>query len=135
MKANTTYSVKKWEEKTLQEFSPGVKTTKASVEYALTGGIEGSASVEYLMFYKQFNPDNQHESTAVYVGLIVFHGSVAGKKGSFVMEDNGSFENGTAKSALRIINSSGSGELKQISGTGSYSADKKGIQFELEYTL
>lgn len=41
MKAAATFSVKKWEENTYAQISPTVKMTKASVEYALTGELEG----------------------------------------------------------------------------------------------
>jgi len=45
------------------------------------------------------------------------------------MEDNGVFENGVACSKLQIIEGSDLGELKNIKGTGFYSADQNGIQF------
>ena len=135
MKAKGTYTVKKWEENTYEQVSPEMKMTKASVEYAFVGEIEGKALVEYLMFYKYFDPKDQHKSSATYVGLIKFNGSVSGKRGSFVMEDIGTFANGTAASTLRIIDGSGLGELKQITGTGTYRANQDGFHFELDYNV
>ncbi len=32
-----------------------MKSTRATVEYALSGDIEGTANDEYLMFYKSFD--------------------------------------------------------------------------------
>ena len=63
--------------------------TKASVEYSMTGEIIGKTLVEYLMFYKYFDAKDQHKSSAMYIGLMRFVGSVQGKEGSFVMEDHG----------------------------------------------
>lgn len=135
MKAKGTYAVKKWEENPYEQISSETKMTKASVEYLVSGEINGSAFVEYLMFYKYFDADDQHKSSAVYTGLIRFTGNVQGKEGSFVIEDHGTFENGSAGSTLRIIEDSGSGELKGIQGTGRYSATKDGAQIELDYKL
>lgn len=102
MKANGTFTVKKWDEKTDQEISPEMKTTKASVEYIFTGEAKGLASVEYLMFYKYFDSENQHKSSAVFIGLLKFSGRLAGKEGSFFVEERGTFENGGVNSMFNI---------------------------------
>lgn len=133
MKANGTYTVKKWEESTYQQMTPDKKMTKASVEYGFSGEFEGKGLVEYLMFYSHSDPKDQHKSSASYVGLIYFDGTLLGKSGSFVLEDNGTFEGGTAKAALRIAKDSGTGQLKGIHGIGMYLANREGCQLELEY--
>ena len=133
MKAKGTYTVKKWEEQGYRQMAPDKKMTKASVEYSLVGEIEGKASVEYLMFYSHSDPNDQHKSSASYVGLIHFDGTLLGKSGSFVLEDNGTFEDGVAKGALRIAKGSGAGQLEGIRGIGMYLADREGYHFELEY--
>lgn len=135
MKAKATYTVKKWEESSYQQIAPEKKITKASVEYNLTGEIEGKASVEYLMFYSHSDQDDQHKSAASYVGLIYFEGTLSGKSGSFVLEDNGTFEGGAARSALRIAKGSGTGQLESIHGIGMYLANREGYHIELEYNL
>lgn len=135
MKAKGTYQVKKWEENVYEQISAEMKMTKASVEYSMSGEINGKTDVEYLMFYKYFSAEDQHKSSAVYTGILRFTGSLQGKEGSFVIEDHGTFENGEAHSTLQIIAGSGIGELKGIQGTGLYSADKNGAQIELDYTL
>ena len=135
LKASGSYAVKKWNEVTYREISPTMKMTRASVEYAFAGEIEGKAAVEYVMFYSYSDPKDQHKSTASYVGLIRFEGSVSGKSGSMVWEDNGTFEGGAAKSSLRIAKGSGTGQLEGISGTGSYLANQDGCRIELEYIL
>lgn len=135
MKAKGTYAVKKWDENPYEQISSEMKMTKASVEYLMSGEINGKALVEYLMFYKYFDANDQHKSSASYIGLIRFVGNVQGKEGSFVIEDHGTFENGAANSTLQIISGSGMEELKGIHGTGRYSANQDGAQFELDYNL
>ena len=135
MKAKGTYAVKKWEENPHEQISSEMKITKASVEYLMSGQIDGKALVEYLMFYKYYDANDQHKSSAIYIGLIRFIGKVQGKEGSFVIEDHGTFENGAASSTLQIIAGSGMGGLKGIQGTGRYSASHDGAQIELDYNL
>lgn len=135
MKANGTFTVKKWDEETYKEVSSEMKMTKAAVEYVFEGEADGIASVEYLMFYKYFDPNDQHKSSAIFVGLFMFSGKLSGKEGSFVMEENGVFKNGAVSSTFRIINGSGLEELKQISGTGHYLANQDGSRFEFDYDL
>lgn len=135
MKATGTYSVKKWEENPWENISSEMKMTKASIEYSMSGEINGKAIAEYLMFYNYVDAKDQHKSSAMYIALMRFVGSVRDKEGSFVIEDHGSFENGAARSILRIIDASGTGELKAITGTGLYRADKDGIHIEFDYSL
>ena len=135
MKAKGTYKVEKWEESEIELISSEMKTTKASVEYSMSGEIIGKSVVEYLMFYNYFNANDPHKSSAIYIGLMRFIGNVEGKEGSFVIEDHGTFENGKASSTLQIIAGSGLGDLKNIIGAGRYSANQDGAQIELDYTL
>lgn len=135
MKATATFSVKKWEENTYAQISPTVKMTKASVEYALTGELEGAAFEECLMFYSHLDEKDQHNSTAAYIGLMRFEGKLNGRTGSFVMKDDGKFEAGSADSLLTILKGSGTSDLKSITGTGMYRANKEGVRLELEYEV
>lgn len=135
MKANASYSVKQWEEAAYRQLSPEMKLTKASVIYEFTGDLQGIASVEYLMFYHHFDSKDPHKASASYVGLIHFDGTLLGKSGSFVFEDNGTFDAGAAISHLRIAEGSGTGSLKGIQGTGMYRATKEGFHLELDYDL
>ena len=135
MKAAATYKVNKWEEHTYREIPPGMKMTKASVEYGFSGDLDGAGRMEYLMFYASFDPNDPHKSKASYVGLIGFEGKLHGKSGSFAMIDNGKFEGGSADSTLAIAEGSGTGMLKGIRGAGSYRANKDGFKLELDYQL
>jgi hypothetical protein len=135
LKAKGTYKVEKWEENEFEQISSEMKMTKASVEYSMSGDLNGKSAVEYLMFYNYFNAANPHKSSAIYIGLMRFIGDVQGKEGSFVIEDHGTFENGKASSTLQIVAGSGLGDFKNIIGTGKYSANQDGAQIELDYTL
>jgi hypothetical protein len=135
MKAQGTYKVTKWEENPYDQISVSSKLSKASVEYQCSGEIEGKAIVEYLMFYSHSDPNDPHNSSAEYVGFIRFQGKLKEKPGSFVLHDHGTFQGGTARSALRIATGSGTGALQGITGTGKYRADREGYFLELDYDL
>ena len=135
MNARGIYTVKKWDEKAYDEMSQDARLSKASVEYQIKGEMEGKAIVEYLMFYSHFASDDQHNSAAIYTGLIRFDGSLKGRQGSFVLHDDGTFNAGTASSVLQVLPGSGTGDLQGITGTGNYRADKDGYLIELNYEL
>jgi len=109
--------------------------TKASVEFAFKGEFEGQAQTEYVMFYREYDEKDPHKAAATYVGLTMYKGMLNGKTGSFVTEDRGTFEGGSANSVLTIITGSGTGDLKGITGTGTGIATQKTSRFELEYSL
>jgi hypothetical protein len=135
MKLSGSYTPTKWDEKPYDVIEDGMKATKVSAEFSFAGGLEGAASVEYLMFYKEFDPANPHKATAQYVGLIRFIGTLNGKPGSFAMTDNGAYEAGAAISKISIVPGSGTGELSKITGSGTYRADQSGCSWELEVSL
>lgn len=135
MKLQSTYKVAAWQETDYDRLSDGMKLSRASVVYTFTGDLEGDASVEYLMFYSSFDPTDPHTADASYVGLMRFQGSIKGKAGSVVFHDRGTFHLGVASSALEIAAGSGTGELRGISGTGTYRADKSSCRIELECVL
>ncbi len=125
----------KWKETTLTEISAKQKISKVTAEFKFTGDLRGWAMVEYLMYYRRISPKNPHRNVADYVGLFRFHGTLEGKRGTFVMMDKGVFENGRAHSDLKILSGSGTGSLTSISGSGSYVATKQLTSLELNYVL
>ncbi len=135
MRIYGTYTPTKWDEVTIDVIEDRMKLTRATVEYAFSGDLEGVAKVEYLMFYSSFDPEDMHKSQAQYVGQIWIIGELQGKTGSFVVTDNGTYNGGVAVSELSIIQGSGTGELSNINGIGEYAADHRGCTWEMEVSL
>jgi hypothetical protein len=135
MQAIASYTPVKWDEKTYQLISGKQKMTKASVEIAFTGAMEGKALVEWLMYYSAFDDKDPHKAIAQYVGLIHFEGRLNDKTGSFVMEDKGTYKDGEARSVATVILASGTGELKTMVGEAKCLATPQGCSIELNYTL
>ncbi len=135
VKAKASYTPVKWDEHPYDQASPPMRMTKASVEYKFQGELEGVGHTEYVMFYTEFSEINPHTSTAVYVGLTRFTGTLRGKSGSFVLEERGTFKGGRANAVVTILNGSGTEEFHGIWGSGKASADQKGAEIELTFTV
>jgi ABC-type tungstate transport system permease subunit len=135
MQITSTYTTKKWDERPYEIIENRMKSTKATVEFVLSGDIEGTASTEYLMFYSSFDPKDPHQAKAQYVGLMRITGKLKDKSGSFTLIDNGTFASGAARSKVTIVPESGTGELSKISGGGVYRADQDGCSLELDVSI
>ena len=135
MKISGTYTPTKWDEVDYLLIDSQRKWTKASVEFQFAGDIEGSANVEYLMFYTYFDIADMHKSEAQYIGQLRIVGTLRGKSGSFALNDSGTFKGGVANSQIEIIAGSGTDGFSAISGVGKYSADQNGCSWEMEINL
>ena len=110
-----TFQITGWDEKTYQEIEGSAKLSNAKVTQSYSGGITGASSVEYLMSYSR-------HGTASFVGIERVSGTVDGKTGTFVLQHNGSFSEGKARSSWSIVAGSGTGDLANLRGNGSYVA-------------
>jgi Protein of unknown function (DUF3224) len=128
-RATGSFQVRSWDENTYEELEGGGKLTLASVEYALRGDIEGEGTVRWLMVY-------QADGTAHYTGLQRVRGSIAGRKGSFVVETVGDFDGELAAGTWEIVPGSGTGALAGISGKGTGRAPSGAeATYQLDYDL
>ena len=109
---NAQFGIKSWQEKTYLEFD-GRKMTRATVEKAFQGDIEGEASLEYLMTYID-------EGTASLVGMERVVGRLRGRSGSFVLQHVGTFAGGVSTVSLTVVAGSGTGELDGLRGEGTF---------------
>jgi hypothetical protein len=128
-RATGSFQVRSWDENTYEELEGGGKLTLASVEYGLRGDIEGEGTVRWLMVY-------QAGGTAHYTGLQRVRGSIAGRKGSFVVETVGDFDGELAAGTWEIVPGSGTGALAGISGKGTGRAPSGAeATYQLDYDL
>ena len=113
--ANASFQVTGWDEQTFVELDGGGKLTQATVQQAISGDIEGSSDVRWLMAYTA-------EDRAEFVGVQTVTGALANKSGSFVLRSVGTFDGKQAVGDLTVVDGSGTGDLEGISGTGSFEA-------------
>jgi hypothetical protein len=129
IQANATFGIKSWDEKPWHEGDHGRKLTRATVVKTYSGDLNGEGTMEYVMNYS-------NEKAAIFVGLERVTGHLDGRHGTFVMKDDGVFENGVAASSFEIVEGSGTGELAGIRGRASVDAIKADTQtITVDYTL
>jgi hypothetical protein len=127
--AKSTFEVKNWDEKTVNEVDGRLKITRASVVFAYHGDLEGESAMEYVMAYRD-------DASATVIGVERITGRLGGKAGTFVVESRGGYADGTASGELSVVEGSGTGELAGIRGHGTSTATKDGkTAFELEYEI
>jgi hypothetical protein len=109
--AEADAAVTDWQIEDYDEREGAPRTTRETSRGTVSGAIEGETVTVMLMTYKD-------DGTVEYVGQQRFDGTLDGRKGTFVALFDGTFEDGTARSRLRIVPGSGTGELQGITGTG-----------------
>ena len=119
MSEPTTFQVTSWDEEETHSFDDGTKITRAHVTQTYSGSIEGEGRVEYTMFYRG-------DGTAAFVGFERIEGTVEGKKGAFILQHRGTYEEGAARSEWFVVPATGSGGLEGLKGSGSYEAGEDG---------
>jgi Protein of unknown function (DUF3224) len=108
------FEITDWQEKPAGT-STGPKVTRATVKQKFTGDIKGSGITEYVMVYR---PDK----TAQYSGVQVIKGSIGARKGSFALLIRGVYDGKEAVTKWEVVAGAGKGDLKGLSGKGSFSA-------------
>jgi hypothetical protein len=127
--AQAIFEVKSWDEKPWLELDGGAKLTRASVIKAYHGDIVGEASSETLMYYRA-------DGSAAFTGLERVDATIAGRRGSFVLQANGTYRNGTATCECSVVPGSGSGELGGLLGEARYvasHADYPNVPLTMDY--
>ncbi len=133
-KSKSDYKIIDWDEKACEE--KPLRLTRVISNWEFSGSMQGKGYAQLLIAYTKYNAESPMESIASYVGLIRFDGILDGEKGSFVLSDIGSFLDSTASGKLQIVKGSGSHQLKNISGHGSYKAKgRETPSLQLEYSL
>jgi hypothetical protein len=122
---NAVFEITEWDEQPFDDGLDLAKLTKASVGKRYTGDIEGGSATEWLMAY-------QVDGSAVFVGLERIKGTVAGRRGSLVIQHVGTFADGAANAVLSVV--SGTGKLIGAEGRGTLVADPSGrITLDIDF--
>ena len=113
--AKASFEITGWEEKPYNVIEGELKLTQASVIRTYAGEIQGEAKVEYLMVYRE-------DGSASFVGIERVIGSLSGRSGSFVLQHNGTFEEGIAKYSFSVVPGSGTRDLAGLRGKGVFAS-------------
>jgi Protein of unknown function (DUF3224) len=76
----------------------------------------------------------QPEGSASFVGIERVNGAVAGREGSFVLQDAGTVEGNIVHGEWFVVPGSGTGDLTGLRGTGGFRANLgEGAHVHLDY--
>ncbi len=105
----------------------GPSLARIHVEETFAGDISGSGLVEFLQA-------GRADGTASFVGIERVTGSIGGRSGTFLLQDQGTVDGGVVSGDWFVIPGSGTGELTGLRGEGGFRADLgQGAAVTLDY--
>ena len=127
VRVNAEITVHKYEPAAYEEPSDGPTLTRIHVEESFSGEIEGDGVAEFLQA-------GRADGSASFVGLERVTGKLAGKQGTFVLQDAGTVEGNVVSGEWFVVAGSGTGELEGLRGTGGFRANLgENAQVHLDY--
>jgi len=101
--------------------------SRIHVEESFSGDIDGDGVVEFLQAARA-------DGSASFVGIERVTGTVAGRRGSFLLQDQGTVAANIVSGDWFVVPGSGTGELVGLHGQGGFRANLgEGAQVHLDY--
>jgi Protein of unknown function (DUF3224) len=107
--------VKTYEPQPYEEIDDGPNLVEIHVTETFSGDIEGDGVVRFLQAVRK-------DGSASFVGIERVTGKVAGRKGSFLLQDAGTLEGNTVKGDWFVVPGSGTSKLSGLRGEGGFTA-------------
>ncbi len=129
--AKAVFEITSWDEKAWLEMQDGTKLTRASVTKVYRGDVAGEARSETLMHYRA-------DGSATFTGFERIEGTLAGRRGSFVLQASGVYRDGTATCVCTVVPGSASEDLGGLAGEARYvatHADYPNVPLTMDYRL
>jgi hypothetical protein len=118
--ATATFETSGWKEELVTQLEGDSKLTRVSTASIYAGDLEGRSEIEYLLYYID-------AGTCPYIGFERFTGKLGGRSGSFVLQHDARYADGTATSRWTVVAGSGTGELHGLRGSGGF-AGQHGVK-------
>jgi hypothetical protein len=126
-RAEAVITVHKYEPVAYDQPGEGPVLTRIHVEESFSGDIAGGGVVEFLQA-------GRTDGSASFVGIERVTGTIAGRSGTFLLQDAGTVERQVVSGDWFVIPGSATGELAGLRGEGGFSANLgEGAQVHLDY--
>jgi hypothetical protein len=126
-RASAVITVHKYEPVPYDEPAEGPVLTRIHVEESFSGDISGDGAVEFLQAA-------QPDGSASFVGIERVAGTLAGREGTFLLQDAGTVTGNVVSGDWFVIPGSGTGGLAGLRGEGGFRANLgEGAQVHLDY--
>jgi hypothetical protein len=120
-------TVRTYEPTPYDQLAEGPALSRIHVEEEFSGDIEGTGVVEFLQAQVS-------EDAASFVGLERVSGSVGGRAGTFLLQDQGTLSGTTVSGDWFVVPGSGTAELAGLRGQGGFTAELgQGADITLDY--
>lgn len=114
----------------MSKLTAGSGIDRFSLDKTYRGGLEATAVGE-MLGAGSLTPDG----SAVYVAVETVSGTLAGRKGTFVLYHTGLMKRGAPNLSVKILEDSGTGELVGLTGTMTITVTAEKHAYDLEYSL
>jgi hypothetical protein len=126
-RATAKIDVRSYQPETYEDSAGGTDLVEIHVTEAFHGDIEGEGVVRFLQALRA-------DGSASFVGIERVTGSIAGRAGTFLLQDVGTVEGSVVNGYWFVIPGSGTGELAGLRGEGAFSANLgEGADVTLDY--
>lgn len=115
-RATGRIDVKTYEPQPYEEVEDGPNLVEIDVTETFSGDIEGEGVVRFLQAVRD-------DGSASFVGIERVAGSIAGRRGSFLLQDAVTLEGSTVKGEWFVVPGSGTNELAGLRGEGGFQAE------------
>src|SRR5207244_10949285 len=112
-RANAVITAHKYEPASYEEPAEGPVLARIHVEESFSGDIAGDGVVEFLQAARA-------DGSASFVGIERVTGAVAGRNGTFLLQDAGTVQDNIVSGEWFVIPGSGTGKLAGLRGTGGF---------------
>jgi hypothetical protein len=114
---------------TLSETARETGIGRMSLSKTFSGDLAGHGEGEMLGFM------NKTSGSGGYVAMETVRGTLAGRRGSFVLQHSSTMESGAASQAIQVVPGSGTDELAGLSGRLDISREDGRHAYEFAYSL
>ncbi len=126
-RASAVITVHKYEPSAYDEPADGPALTRIHVQESFSGDIQGDGIVEFLQA-------GRADGSASFAGLERVTGELAGRQGTFVLQDTGTVDGGIVSGDWFVVPGSGTGQLAGLRGDGGFRANLgEGADVHLDY--
>jgi Protein of unknown function (DUF3224) len=126
-RATAKIDVRSYQPETYGESAGGTDLVEIHVTETFHGDIEGEGVVRFLQALRA-------DGSASFVGIERVTGSIAGRAGTFLLQDVGTVEGSVVNGYWFVIPGSGTGGLSGLRGEGGFSANLgEGADVTLDY--
>ncbi len=108
--------VKTYVPMTYDDASGGPKLNELQVTETFTGGVQGDGTVRFLQAERA-------DGSASYCGIERVVGSLEGRRGSFLLQDEGTVDGSRVSGTWFVVPGSGTEELSGLRGEGGFQAE------------